>query len=111
MKTALITFFVLACATTSSQAASFDCVVPVFPDHSRSNDGVRRIEKEITLWRACNAAHRGQARTLEVDRLKADVELNLARWIASTRIYSGRQQQVLHALNQIERDKASTGNF
>lgn len=109
MKTALTIFFVLACAATSVRAASFDCVAPVFPDHSTTSDGVRRVEKDVRQWRACNAAHRGQVDTLEVDRIKADVELSLHKWIVSTRLYASHQFQVLHALNQLERDKGDYG--
>lgn len=109
VKSSLAIFLVLACGATSVQAASFDCVAPVFPDHSTSREGVRRIEKQLKQWRACTVAHRSQGDTLEVDRLNVEVETNLGKWMASTRAYSNGQFNGQNALSQIERDKLEYG--
>ena len=109
MNTSLAIFLVLACGAASAQAASFDCVAPVFPDHSTSREGVRRIEKQLRQWRACTVAHRGETDTLEVDRLNVEVETSLGKWMASTRAYSNGQFNGQNVLTQIERDKLEYG--
>jgi uncharacterized protein len=101
--------FLLLMATASAQAASFDCVAPVFPDHSTSNEGVRRIEKQVRQWRACNAAHRAESMSAEVSRLNTEVEVNLARWIAATRANSHGQFNGQSALTQMESEKVEYG--
>jgi hypothetical protein len=109
VKTSLTLFLVLACASASAQAASYDCVAPVFPDHSTSNEGVRRIEKQVKQWRACKDSHRAEMDTLEADRLNAEVEANLGKWIAATRAYSKGQFNGRGTLTQMEHDKADYG--
>ena len=108
MKNPLCFLLVLAVAG-HAQAASFDCVAPVFPDHSTSREAVRRIEQQVRQWRACTAAHRATAASVQVDKLNTEVDAGLAKWIAATRAYahgSGR-----HMLTEIEREKVDYGTW
>jgi hypothetical protein len=107
VKISLPFFLLLACLAASAQAASFDCVAPVFPDHSTSNEGVRRIEKQVRQWRACNVAHRSES--VDVDRLNAEVDASLAKWIAATRAYANGQLKDQRTLTQMEREKVDYG--
>lgn len=109
MKTSLPLLLVLAGAAVSAQAASYDCVAPVFPDHSTSNEGVRRIEKQVKQWRACKDSQRAEMDTLEAERLNAEVEASLGKWIAATRAYSKGQFKGGNTLTQMERDKTDYG--
>lgn len=109
VKTSLSLLLVLACAAASAQAASYDCVAPVFPDHSTSNEGVRRIEKQVKQWRACKDSQRAEMDTLEAERLNAEVEASLGKWINATRAYSKGQLNGRGTLTQMERDKADYG--
>jgi hypothetical protein len=102
-------FMLLALGAASAQAASFDCVAPVFPAHSSSNEGVRRVEKQLRQWRACYAAHNTRVASVEVDKLNAEVDANLAKWIAATRFYSKGQSGGHERLTQMEREKAEYG--
>lgn len=108
MKTPLSIFLALAFGAGSAQAASFDCVAPVFPDHSTSKESVRRIEKQVREWRTCNAAYRSTVQSVQVDRLNTEVDANLAKWIAATRAYSGGSS---HMLTEMEREKVDYGSW
>lgn len=103
-----ICLLLLACANTA-QAASFDCVAPVFPAHSTSKEGVRRIEKQVRQWRACNATHRSGMVAVQVDRLNTEVEAGMVKWIAATRAYANGQFNGRHMLTQMEHEKAEYG--
>jgi hypothetical protein len=109
VKTSLPVFLFLVFAAAPVQAASFDCVAPVFPGHSTSSDGVRKIEKEVRQWRACNAAHRSRTGAVEVDRLNTEVDASLAKWIAATRAYSNGQFNSHDKLTEMEREKVEYG--
>ena len=108
MKFILPVFFVLACGSASVQAATFDCVAPVFPDHSNSNEGVRRIDKQVKKWRLCYQAYSAQADAPDMSALNAEVDANLARWTASTQGYSNGQGASQDNLTRTERDKIET---
>ncbi len=108
MKSTLTLFFALACGASSAQAATFDCVAPVFPDHSTSNEGVRRVDKQVKQWRACYQAYLATPAAADVSQRSADVEANRARWIASTQRYSNGQAVSQDSLTLVDRDKIAT---
>ena len=100
--------FVLVCSAASAQAATFDCVAPVFPDHSNSNEGVRRIEKQLKQWRTCYQAYGTQEGAMDMSALNADVEARQAKWSASTLGYSNGQAASQGNLTRVERDRTET---
>ncbi|MES2320072.1 MAG: hypothetical protein V4631_21555 [Pseudomonadota bacterium] len=102
MKITLSILFVLACCATSVQAATFDCVAPVFPGNSTSNEGVRRVEKQVKKWRACYDAYRVTPGATDVSKLDAEVNANLAKWTAATRAYSNGQGNSQNIANRAE---------
>ena len=105
MKLTLSLFFVLACGAASAQAATFDCVAPVFPDHSTSNEGVHRVDKQVKQWRDCYQAYLATPAAADVSQRNAEVESQRARWIASTQGYSNGQAVSQDSLTLVERDK------
>lgn len=109
MRPSLTLCLALLAGAAPAQAASFDCVAPVFPAHSTSKEGVRRIEKQVRQWRACNAAHRSGVEAVQVDRLNTEVDAGLAKWIAATRAYAHGQFNGQHMLTQMEHEKAEYG--
>ncbi len=109
VKIALSIFLLFIVGAGSAQAASFDCVAPVFPEHSTSSEGVRRIERQVREWRACTAEHRASAESVQVDRLNNEVEANLAKWIAATRSYSNGHSH--NMLTEMERQKIEYGTW
>lgn len=109
MKSSLFIFLILVFGAGSAQAASFDCVAPVFPDHSTSKEGVRRVEKQVREWRACSAAQRASAKSVQVDRLNTEVDANLSKWITATRAYSHGSSR--NALTQMERERVEYGTW
>lgn len=109
VKTRFSLLLVLVVGAGSAQAASFDCVAPIFPDHSTTREGVRRVEKQVRQWRACNAAHRSAAESVQVDRLNTEVDANLAKWIAATRAHASGSSQPM--LTEIEREKVDYGSW
>jgi hypothetical protein len=104
-----LSLLLLCAIAVQAQAASFDCVAPVFPPVSTSSEGVRRVEKQVRQWRACTEAHRAQMGLMEVERLRAEVDLGLAKWIASTRAYSNGQFKGQQRLTEIERGQSGYG--
>ena len=109
MKTSITVFLMLACGAASAQAASFDCVAPVFPAQSTSQESVRRVEKLVRQWRACKAARRAEMDSAEVERLSIDVDARLTKWIAATRAYSNGRAGGQRILTQIEQEKVEYG--
>jgi hypothetical protein len=109
VKTPLPLLLVLVFGASAAQAASFDCVAPVFPDHSTTKEGVRRIEKQVRQWRACNAAHRSTVESAQVDKLNTEVDAGLAKWIAATRARASGGNNAM--LTEIEREKVDYGTW
>jgi hypothetical protein len=109
VKTLLSIFLLFVVGAGTAQAASFDCVAPVFPEYSTSKEGVRRIERQVREWRACNAAHRAGGESVQVDRLNSEVDANLAKWITATRAYSNGNSH--NMLTEMEREKVDYGTW
>ncbi len=99
----------LAFGAGSAQAVSFDCVAPEFPAQSTSEEGVRRVEKQVRQWRACKAAHRTEMGSADVERINTEVDAGLAKWIASTRASSNGQASGQRVLTQMEQEKVEYG--
>lgn len=78
----------LACGPVLAQAASFDCVSPVFPEQSTSNKNVRRVEKQVKAWRTCYASYRARHDSADAARLNAEVDADFEKWMAATRAHS-----------------------
>jgi hypothetical protein len=111
LKTSLTVILACVLGAGQAQAASFDCVAPVFPAQSTSKEGVRRVEKAVRQWRACKAAHAAEPATVDVDRLDAEVDASLAKWLAATRAYSSGQFNGQAVLAQFEREKVEYGTW
>ncbi len=101
----------LAVGAQGARAASFDCVAPEFPIQSTSTESVRRVEKQVRQWRACNAAHRTEMGSAEVERLNTDVDARLAKWIASTRAHGNGQGGGQRVLTALEQEKVEYGTW
>ena len=97
---------VLAAATAPALASGFDCVAPEFPQKSTSNDSVRRVQKQINAWRACYAGQDavGHA-TQDAQKLNAEVDAGIQKWIDATRAVSGRNAVNPGTLAIIERER------
>lgn len=102
---------VLAFGAAPARSASFDCVAPEFPAQSTSAEGVRRVEKQVRQWRACKAAHRAEMGSAEVERLNAEVDVKLAKWIASTRAHASGQGGGQRVLIEMEQEKVEYGRW
>jgi hypothetical protein len=109
MKFILPVFFVLACGSASVQAATSECVAPVFPDHSTSTEGARRVDKQVKKWRACFQAHSAKAGAPDLSKLNAEVDAKLAAWTASTQAYSNGQAASQENVDRNEREKHEPG--
>jgi hypothetical protein len=105
MKFILSAFLAIACGAASAQVAPFDCVAPVFPDHANSNEGVRRIDKQVKKWRACYQAYSAQPDAPDMSRLDAEVDANYSKWARSTQGYSNGQATSQDAMSRTERDR------
>jgi hypothetical protein len=108
MKLILSAFLALACGAASAQVAPFNCVAPVFPDHSNSNEGVRRVDKQVKKWRACYQAYRAQPDAPDMSTLDAEVDANHARWVRATQGYSNGQGTTQDAMSRPDRDRVTT---
>ncbi|NML61245.1 hypothetical protein HHL21_09165 [Massilia sp. RP-1-19] len=96
----------LALADAPALASGFDCVAPEFPQKSTSNESVRRVQKKINSWRACYAEQGavGPA-TQDAQKLNAEVDAGLQKWIDATRAASGRNSVSAGTLATIERER------
>ena len=103
--------FVLAGGAVSAHAASFDCVAPVFPNYSSTNESARRVEKQVLAWRKCHAAYRAEHDRVEVARMNAEVESGLERWLAATRGYWTRQGASVATMSRLEREHGTHFHF
>lgn len=99
-----IVLFAIAGGAVSAQAASFDCVAPVFPSVSTTNEAARRVEKQVIAWRKCHAAYRAENDRIEVARMNAEVEAGLEKWLTATRGYWTRQGASVLAVSRLERE-------
>jgi hypothetical protein len=77
----------LAWAPLLAQAASFDCVSPVFPEQSTLKQNVRRVEKQVKAWRTCYASYRVRHDSADAARLNAEVDADFEKWMAATRTH------------------------
>lgn len=96
----------LTICATPALASSFDCVAPEFPQRSSSNESVRRIQKQVQSWRACYAGVEmsGHANA-DAQKLNAEVETGLEKWIEATRLASRRNRVNAAVLSHIERER------
>ncbi len=88
----------------SAQAASFDCVAPVFPHFSSTGEGARRVDKQVKSWRKCHAEYRTEQNWVEVARMNAEVEAGFEKWLAATRLYWARQSATAQGMSRLERE-------
>ena len=87
-------------------ASGFDCVQPEFPQRSNSTDSVRQVQKQVRSWRTCYAGY-GAIRYASQDaqRLNAEVDAGLQRWLDATRATAGRRAVSAVALADVERER------
>lgn len=101
----LVALFASAGAMASPQEPVYDCVAPEFPSYSTSNEGVRRVEKQVRQWRACNVERAALIDAAKLVKLNEDVDLRLEKWLLATRGYASGQVEHQKTLTRIERDK------
>lgn len=104
---ALVAVMLIICGTPAI-ASGFDCVAPEFPQRSSSNESVRRIQKQVQLWRACYTGYEvaGNANA-DAQKLNAEVETEVEKWIAATRQASSRNPANAAMLSDIERERTN----
>lgn len=90
-----------ACA----HAAVTECAAPVFPAQSASTEGVRRVEKQVSQWRECQAARAAAQDPAESARQINEVDSAMQKWANATRLYSNGQVSGRQAQASIERDQ------
>lgn len=97
---------VLATCAGPVLASGFDCVAPEFPQRSTSKESVRRVQKQVKSWRACYAGQDLAGQTnADAQKLNAEVETALERWMEATRSASARNAANLATLAHIERER------
>lgn len=101
----LAALFASAGAFASAEEPVYDCVAPEFPGYSTSNEGVRRVEKLVREWRACNVERAALIDAAKLVKLNEDVDLKLEKWLLATRGYVSGQVEHQTMLTRIERDK------
>ena len=101
----LAALFATAGAFASTEEPVYDCVAPEIPGYSTSNEGVRRVEKLVREWRACNVERAALIDAARLVKLNEDVDLKLEKWLLATRGYASGQIEHQTTLTRIERDK------
>lgn len=97
---------VLAAATAPALASGFDCVAPEFPQKSTSNESIRKVQKKINSWRACYAEQdAGGHATQDAQKLNAEVDAGIQKWLDATRAAHGRNSVSAGTLLTIERER------
>jgi opacity protein-like surface antigen len=104
-KTALSMMVLIASFAGSAQAA--DCVQPVFPSQSTSDEGARRVEKQVVQFRKCQAELASKQDAALTDRQNAQMEAGYAKWAAATRSYSNGQLAGSAVQSSAERDQSA----
>jgi hypothetical protein len=69
-------------------AAAGQCEAPAIPEVSTSSHSVRRVVKEVKVWRDCSARMADQQ---SAARTGAQVDAALEKWAEATRFYSQGQ--------------------
>lgn len=102
---ALVAVALASCAAPVL-ASGFDCVPPEFPQRSTSAENVRQVQKQIRSWRTCYVGHGaiGYA-TQDAQKLNAEVDAALQKWLDATRASAGRHAVAAAALADIERER------
>ena len=92
----LLAPLLLAAGMAPALASGFDCVQPSLPERSTTNESVRRVQKQIRAWYACYSdfAATGQA-TRDAERVGAEVDADIGRWLENTRAYSKQNRSHL----------------
>ena len=95
--------FAMLGATVSAQAASVDCVAPVFPEQSVSSEGVRRVEKQVKNWNTCYAA--SKTTSADAVRLNEQIGADHEKWQQSTRNYASGQARSQETVSADQRTR------
>jgi hypothetical protein len=102
---ALTLVFLFASAGACAETPVYDCVAPVVPTYSTTNEDVCRVEKQVRAWRACNVEKVSLIEPARLRKLNADVDMQLDKWILATRAYSTGVADADKSLTRIVRDK------
>lgn len=102
MKKTLLSIALLLSIGASGHAAAAACSAPLFPAQSVSDEGVRRVEKQVVQFRKCQAQQPADAASA---RASADVEAGYAKWAAATSVYAKGQLAGSLAQSSMERDQ------
>lgn len=93
----------MVASMASAEASGFDCEAPKLPERSTSNEGVRRVQKQVRIWHRCYKAQAASGQvTADAERMRAEVDSDIVRWLENTRATSRS-----HAgpLGSIERER------
>lgn len=92
----LLAPLLLTAGMAPALASSFDCVQPSLPERSTTNESVRRVQKQVRAWYACYSdfAATGET-TRDAERVAADVDADIGRWLENTRAYSKQNRSYL----------------
>jgi hypothetical protein len=98
----------LASITAPALASGFDCVPPEFPLRSTSNENARQVQKQVRSWRTCYVGF-GAIRyaTQDAQKLNAEVDAGLQKWLDATRAAAGRHAVAPGVLADIERERTA----
>ena len=106
MKSTVLTLAILfASAGARADAPVYDCVAPVVPTYSTTNEDVCKVEKQVRAWRACNVERASLIDPVKLRKLNADVDAQLDKWILATRAYSTGAADADKSLSRMVRDK------
>ena len=91
MRKFLFPALALLATACASQAAIAQCNPPVFPVQSTSAEGVRRVERQVSQWRQCQAARAALQDRDVAAQQDLEVDAALQKWASATRLHAHSQ--------------------
>lgn len=102
MKKSMLALALLLSTGAAAHAGAAECALPLLPAQSVSDEGVRRVEKQVLEFRKCQAQQPGDAASA---RAAAGVESAYAKWAANTRMVARGQLAGSMTQSSMERDQ------
>lgn len=95
----------------AAQAAAFSCAEPAIPAYSVSNEGARRVQKQLVQWQQCASGYLSQSDNAEAHAVVAvaaqDVAQRYNSWLVGTARYNNGQADGRFVQTRVERDWAA----
>lgn len=88
MRNMLFPALALLLTVGAAQAAHGHCAIPVFPLHSTSDEGVRRVERQVNQWRQCQAARAAVQDPAVAAQQDIDLDAAIQKWASATRLHA-----------------------